>query len=455
MDAKIDQLNSELRLIRSEICTINDDIRQKQKESQATSTIARKNMESSSIDEKIQCMFGCIALVINDTDAMKKAFVSTAIELDSKIKQMEHKEKSMEETMSAVLHALDPSNCSTQPRYTKDNISDENEYDTLANAVECIQHQVNKLNLMVMQDDEKFKKIDRQLHVLSAKFVHFSTQINHLILDFNREKNTKIEPGKYIDADAKNFIEHESPTCENDGPSNRTETPRQARTHSDGAQRSTLAEKNISTGGVCSAGRAHTIRNIYAFTKHTKIRIRDVNIVDIETFANEVKKEIGNTIGENVIDKVHINKCVMRNGAACEVTVIVAFRVPVSYQYLIEFAFLSNWQFFACCSSRRNYNRNGAYQRKHKHSTAQNQNKSNNNSNMHDQHHLSHQSTTARTATAAAIETSTAIATTTANKSRQSTATEIATATAIETATTTAANKTGNSTKTNYVQKVL
>lgn len=348
IDAKINGLNKDLQSIRGEIQSIGNEIRKKQEMSQAPKTISHTIAENYNIDKKIECMFGCIAAVINDTDILKNAFVSTAIDLDSKIKRIERKDESLEETLDVILHAINQPQrlAQLQARDTTNDTDDVTEYDLLANAVECIQQQVNKVNLMVMQDDEKIQKIDRQMHVLSAKFVRFSSQINELILDFNRERNAKIQPSKYIDEDAKNFMVRESSSCEQNKSSSHAVPSKRVHTQSKNTQGSMNGDTNICAYGTRSAGRVNLVHNKHAYSKHVKIHIRDANIVNIDTFADELKNDIGDTIGHSVIDKVHINKYTMINGIICEAIVIVVFRVPMGYQYLNEFMFPTNWQFF-------------------------------------------------------------------------------------------------------------
>lgn len=204
-----------------------------------------------------------------------------------------------------------------------------------------------------MQDDEKFKGINQQLHILSAKFVRFSSQINNLILDFNREKNGKIKPSNYVDTDASNFIAHKSPTCDGTKTTGRKESTNHSvakpydRKRSERTQSSTHGSTNIYANGKLSAGQLKSVHNKHAYSKSLKVHLRNANIVNIDTFTDDLKENIEETIGHNVIDKININKYSMANGIIWQIIVIISFRVPLSYQYMNEFSFPTNWHFFA------------------------------------------------------------------------------------------------------------
>lgn len=177
INAKIIQLDGDLQSVQKEMQSINNTTGRIHEIVKIPNTKCYEFMGNQDINDTIGFLYGSVATVINDAHTMKNVFVSTANEIKLKIKDIERKEKSMEETLNDIIQTINQSRsrCVEKNQIIANDIGNEEEYGSVTNAIECVQQQVNKVNLMVMQDDEKFEKINRQLHVLSAKFVRFSS----------------------------------------------------------------------------------------------------------------------------------------------------------------------------------------------------------------------------------------------------------------------------------------
>lgn len=58
--------------------------------------------------------------------------------------------------------------------------------ETLENAIQCMQQQMNGLEIMTMKNAEGNNKIDKQVHILSSMFIKFNNKIINQLLDFNK-----------------------------------------------------------------------------------------------------------------------------------------------------------------------------------------------------------------------------------------------------------------------------
>lgn len=59
----------------------------------------------------------------------------------------------------------------------------EDNVDSIIKEIEWLQHETKKHNLLIMQDEEKLIVMNRQIHVLSAKYVQFNAIMKNLLLD--------------------------------------------------------------------------------------------------------------------------------------------------------------------------------------------------------------------------------------------------------------------------------
>lgn len=114
-------------------------------------------------------------------------------------------EKSIEQAAETV-NDLVTSICSFMGTDSSVNNVTNEKITDIENDLECIEHKINHIKTWSFDDGEKIAKMNRQMHVLSSKFVDFDIKINCHLLDFNRNNLNKIEPEKIIDSAAKQFM---------------------------------------------------------------------------------------------------------------------------------------------------------------------------------------------------------------------------------------------------------
>lgn len=215
---------------------------------------------------------------------------------------------------------------------------------SLTNAIEFMQQQLNKLDISVMKNDEKLIKMNEQIHVLSAKFIKFNTQINNHILEFNKKSILKVNREQVIDRDVEPFLLNEAIACvAKDTLHNANEL--QTNGNMSAVRHHSSCE---STRHELTANRFNGKLNKHQYSKFLKIRIQPVNIDDSTLFINEIKEQLKSTVGANVVNNVNATRYRTSNGITHDVEVIVSFNAPIGYEYLNQFKFPSNWFFLEC-----------------------------------------------------------------------------------------------------------
>lgn len=117
---------------------------------------------------------------------LKHAAFETEAKL--KINELLLKEKSnCESIVDLAMHvnSMESNDCE---KIQKDNCDES--FSSMSNAIEYIQFDLNKVNLLMHKDEEKIILMNNQLHVLSAKFIDFKAKINNFILNINQKKKS-------------------------------------------------------------------------------------------------------------------------------------------------------------------------------------------------------------------------------------------------------------------------
>ena len=201
--------------------------------------------------------------------------------------------------------------------------------DSIMNEIECLQFEFNKINILLTKDEEDLIKLNKQMHVLSAKYVQFNARINNHLLDCSRIMNADMSREILVDSDTLPFIADEKM-----GHKIASIEPK------------TVCKANKFASDESSDDRFGKQYNKYNYSKFIKVRLENTNIVNIDTFANEFKSNLMHVIGKQIVDKVTVTRFNNANGTVCNIDVVVAFNVPVSNQYLSAFKFPNNWNFF-------------------------------------------------------------------------------------------------------------
>lgn len=236
----------------------------------------------------------------------------------------------------------------------------EDKHDDLKNAVDCLQSEFDRINIISHSNDEKISKMNHQLHVLSAMFVEFNTKINTHLLDFNRRNNKKIEAGQIIDKHTLPFMDNQqnhtrkNPKTSNDKPpASRSEIKVDYGSHPKTTKNAKQQNpsKVIDAENQFSSDKSAINRFVKEFSRsaHSKtidVRIHGTAIHNLSAFALEFQKRFERVIGKNTINIVSILKYKLTKGVITQIDVNVSFRVPLSSNYLNDFMFPANWTFF-------------------------------------------------------------------------------------------------------------
>lgn len=86
--------------------------------------------------------------------------------------------------------------------------------DDIENAIECIQHEINRMKTSSFSNGAKIIKMNKQIHVLSAKYIDFNIKVNRHLQSFYRSRADKTIIGSVVDDDTKPFmLPHENDDC--------------------------------------------------------------------------------------------------------------------------------------------------------------------------------------------------------------------------------------------------
>lgn len=191
----------------------------------------------------------------------------------------------------------------------------------IENAIECIQHELNGIKTSSFGDGEKIIKMDKQIHVLSAKYVDFNIKVNHHLLDYNRKKLNKIDADKIIDDDTKPFMEVHDDINDN------------------GAENKCVPKNNISSRRFVRP----YVRTDY--TRIIRVEINNTQIKDLEKFKYEFATEFERYIGKNVVKRITINKYRLHENVVKSISCVVEFMIPLNFDYINNHKFPVNWDF--------------------------------------------------------------------------------------------------------------
>lgn len=192
--------------------------------------------------------------------------------------------------------------------------------ETFKSELECIGHKLKSMNTIIQSDEESMKKMNNQLHVLSAKFINFNAKINEHLMEFNRKKKQQIEISEIIDGDTLPFINNIQ---------NSTEVS------------STCCFENSAVNRFRGKLDKHYVSNFIA------VRVDFVEVTDLKKFESEMKNQIEQQVGTNSVKRVTINNCKINKNAVHQIDVSVEFVSSMNHGVLNDIQFPTNWTFFA------------------------------------------------------------------------------------------------------------
>lgn len=199
---------------------------------------------------------------------------------------------------------------------TNDKIGD------IENSIECIQHEINRVKTASFADSEKMMKMNKQVHVLTAKYIDFNVKIHRHLLDYNRKNANKIGAREIIDDDAKPYMLLGD---DND-----------------------VTERVIVKSAVKKPMSTHRfVRpfNDSDYTRCIRVDIKHENIDDLERFKSNFASEFEQCIGKNTVKRILVTKYHLKEGAIDFISCIVEFMIPLNYEYINNHKFPINWDF--------------------------------------------------------------------------------------------------------------
>lgn len=259
-------------------------------------------------------------------------------EFNAKINELHENNKKIEQTLADVLQNLCFQNDASEKISEYNSASQNAKCDSLQNAIECMQQQINKVELLSMQNEERISKINQQVHVLSAKFIDYNARVNNFIFDFNEKFGENIKISKIIDRDARKFLVRETASKQQTNGAN-TSSSRVGDAVNDSEHETRISDSKT------ALNRFVQPYDSSAYTKRIKVAMNDINGKDLCVVTNMLKTKFEAIIGNGIVSKMHISKYNMSDDVVVRMEVIVEFIMPLNYKYIDSFRFPVNWSF--------------------------------------------------------------------------------------------------------------
>lgn len=248
-----------------------------------------------------------------------------------------------------IKEELNKVNIANNITHSQSNGSD-NEQD-IDNRITALENSIDDINISIKNIDEKCIKsneawpiMNNQIHVLSAKFINFNSKMNEFIYD-NKNKGVAISNGiNIIDKDVVHFTTHEQPLIDSYEQINPSKHSKKK------IAVTQMNSKNYFVSSDMINHRIHGISNKLDFTRCIKVAMKNTHILDLNTLPDEIHRYFDLTLGMNITEYVNINKFSMsmsdnENNVIDSAAVYVTFKDPLSYDFLCNFKFPSNWFF--------------------------------------------------------------------------------------------------------------
>lgn len=251
--------------------------------------------------------------------------------MKSKMIKIEENSKLIEDTVGGIVTSISAFMSESAP-HTSELSSNQvafERFDDIENAMQCIQEENHRMKRASIADGERVITMNRQLHILSAKYVEFNEKINKYLFAFNRGNPKQIEPNDIIDSETKPFIPNEHKYIK----AKLNPQPNANQKHNSFGYDQKLPNRFAQR------------HNMPAFTKVIKIHIRDTKIYDLNRFEIEFKEQFESILANKIMKSIGINEYHMSDKVVTSIVITVSMNVPLSHQYIDNFAFPSNWDF--------------------------------------------------------------------------------------------------------------
>lgn len=248
---------------------------------------------------------------------MEYGYTTQIEQIRSKVNEIEKSNEQTTETINDLVTSISLFMNTNSCEYEHDSQANEKIGD-IENAIECIQSEIGRIKTSSFADGEKMIKMNRQMHVLSSKYVDFNTKINHHLLDFNRINTNKINADEIIDNDAKPFMVVRSDA----GPE--------------------VGSRTVNKYNSCRFVQPFIKSD---FTRVIRVEIKGTNIKDLNLFKSDFATEFEQCIGKNMVKRMTITKYRLQDETAKYISCVVEFKVPLNYEYINNHKFPVNWDF--------------------------------------------------------------------------------------------------------------
>lgn len=252
--------------------------------------ISTQTQKVSNSTQIIQKQMDCASVNNFNFIDLGSAMINTRNELESEMRQIRNRIEFITESnkhVEEILCSLLDNNPSDKKKNLGDNKNrkckqtiNEDEMGDFDNALQCMQAEIDGVKTSLISDEEKNIIMNRELHVLSAKYIHFNGKMNNFLRDYNRQKLTKSK--NIIDQDAKPFI---------------TQIKKKSKQ---------AKQTNLFASHATADRRLFCKYDSYAYTRHITVHIENAEVYDLNTFVNEFKTKYEKHFGRGIVNKVTV-----------------------------------------------------------------------------------------------------------------------------------------------------
>lgn len=277
-------------------------------------------------------------------DRLATSMFLAGYQFNLKIEALHRNNKNLEGTLAEIIQVIGSSNGNSSQQDNNEQNDAEN-IDSISNAIQCMQQQVNQIEIMTMKNAEKNEKMHKQMHLLSAMFVRFNERIYGQLMNFNNETGNKLKLHDVIEPETLNFFENNI----KQGTQQTVKESAKAKETS-GINAKEMKERPDGKNNIPKTkygkNRFAVPFNTYAHTRRIKIILRDTEMKHFHGFKEEFKRRFEAIIGNKIVNDIVIKKYEMDQGIIRQIALIVLFNVPLNIGYINSFKFPVNWSFY-------------------------------------------------------------------------------------------------------------
>lgn len=171
------------------------------------------------------------------------------------------------------------------------------------------------MNDAICSNEESTKKMNTQIHVLSAKYIDFDAKINHHLFEFNRSKEQKIDACNVIDVDSLHFTIYEKQSTEH--------------------WKDFCFENS-------AANRFRGKLDVHHFTSHIVVRVEFAAVKSLSKFVREMKNQFEKRIGAGTVKEIIIIDCKTAENTLHQIDIKICFNSLMNHGHLNDIRFPTN-----------------------------------------------------------------------------------------------------------------